>query len=348
MTFPDISPYVLGLHWHMIGIRWYALAYVAGILLGWRYLVLLVRNARLWGGHPPTLTNLQIDDLVLWITAGVIVGGRLGYVLFYMLPDSPAREALLAAPWKVFFVWEGGMSFHGGLIGVILAVYFYARSQKIGVLRLGDAVAPAVPIGMFFGRIANFINGELWGRPTEMPWGMIFCNKTIEAANGGMCPADYYPRHPSQIYEALLEGVLTFVVLRIATHKGRWLRREGAIVGLFLVVITACRIFVEFFRNPDAGFANLPLGLTMGQILSTPILLIGLWLMWRGLKRPMAAEVEPAAVEARPAEAKLAKPAASLPATPKAKGPTKPAAKTSAAKTPARKPTAKKPPAKPK
>jgi phosphatidylglycerol:prolipoprotein diacylglycerol transferase len=285
VIFPDFDPVLI--HLGPIAIRWYALAYVAGILLGWRYSVAMVRNPRLWLGSRPSMTAPQIDDLVLWITLGIILGGRLGYVLFYDF------QTMMADPMEIFKVWHGGMSFHGGLIGVTLALFGFARANKLNVLRVGDVVAPAVPIGLFFGRIANFINGELWGRPTTVPWGMIFCNKRIAALNGG-CPAGMVPRHPSQLYEAALEGVLLFLLLRWATHRAKWLPRPGAAAGLFLVGYALARISLENVRQPDAQMPHFPLGLTMGMMLSAPMLLAGAWLVWRGLNRPpVPAEDDP-------------------------------------------------------
>jgi len=292
VIFPDINPYVplLGPYefnlgsWHVgpLGVRWYALAYIAGILLGWRYCVGLVKNPRLWGGRPPTATPVQVDDLILWITLGVVLGGRIGSVLFYN------TSMIWTRPAEIFQIWNGGMSFHGGMIGVALALVLYARSQKIDILRLADLIAPCVPFGLFFGRIANFINGELWGRVTDVPWAMVFCNQTI-LKEYGSCPAGILPRHPSQLYEATLEGVVLFLILRWATHKAGWLRRQGAVTGLFLTFYALFRISLENVREPDANMPIFPLGLTMGMILSIPMVLVGIWLVWSGLKRPEAA-----------------------------------------------------------
>lgn len=273
MPFPNFDPVLV--HLGPFAIRWYALAYVAGILLGWRYAVMLVKNQKLWGGRTPTLTPLQIDDLVLWITLGVILGGRLGYVLFY------STSLIWTDPVEILKVWHGGMSFHGGLIGVTVALIGFALKNGIAPFRLSDLVAPAVPIGLFFGRIANFINGELWGRPTDAPWGIIFPNAGPE------------PRHPSQLYEATLEGLVLFIILRIATHRLKWLQRKGAVTGLFLVCYALSRISLENVREPDRFMPHFPLGLTMGMMLSIPMALFGLWLLWRGLR----AEPEPTAVD---------------------------------------------------
>lgn len=265
MPFPNFDPVLVQIG--PFAIRWYALAYVAGILLGWRYVVSLVKNERLWGGQTPPLTPVQIDDLVLWITLGVILGGRLGYVLFY------STSLLWTDPLEILKVWHGGMSFHGGLIGVTIALIGFAVTQKIEAFRISDLVAPAVPIGLFFGRIANFINGELWGRPTTVPWGIIFPNAGPE------------PRHPSQLYEATLEGLVLFVMLRIATHRLKWLQRRGAVTGLFLVCYALARISLENVREPDRFMPHFPLGLTMGMMLSIPMALFGLFLLWRGLRQ---------------------------------------------------------------
>lgn len=280
MVFPEFDPVLI--HLGPLAIRWYALAYVCGILLGWRYVVSLTRKAGLWRGSPPGASAAQIDDLVLWVTLGIILGGRTGYVLFYDF------KSMMADPSEIMKVWHGGMSFHGGFIGVCLAIALFSRSNRLNVLRLGDLVAPCVPIGLFFGRLANFINGELWGRPTNLPWGMVFCNSHILAANGGECPAGLLTRHPSQLYEATLEGLVLFGVLRWATHRAQWLNREGVVAGLFIAGYGLARVALENVRQPDRQMPDFPLGLTMGMMLSIPMILVGAGLMWRGLNRPPA------------------------------------------------------------
>ena len=295
LQFPNINPYVplLGpyqfdiLSWHVgpIGVRWYALAYIAGIVLGWRYAIRMVKTPALWGSRQPTATPAQLDDFVLWITLGVVIGGRLGSMLFY------STGTLFTHPLEVFKIWNGGMSFHGALIASAVVIVLFARTNKIDILRLGDLVAPCVPFGLFFGRIANFINGELWGRTTHLPWGMVFCSRTLEQEFGS-CPAGPDPRHPSQLYEATLEGIVLFLILRWATHRAKWLERQGAITGLFLACYGLFRISLENVRQPDEGMPNFPLGLTMGMILSIPMFLVGAWMIWRALKRPV--EVSPA------------------------------------------------------
>ena len=288
MPFPDIEPV-----WFSIGpldIRWYALAYVAGIVLGWWYANRLVRNNAVWQPAKAPVTTVQLDDLVLWITLGIILGGRFGYALFY----KPVLYAHLftGADWgerlALFRLWDGGMSFHGGLIGVSLAIILFAGKNRIRLLSVGDLIAPVAPIGLFFGRIANFINGELWGRPTDAPWGMVFCNRTIETSYG-FCPAGDLARHPSQLYEAGLEGIALAIILWLAVFKWRLLVKPGYVTGIFLFGYGLARATLENFRQPDAGLENLPLGLTMGMMLSIPMMLIGAWLMWRAWSRPPVA-----------------------------------------------------------
>jgi phosphatidylglycerol:prolipoprotein diacylglycerol transferase len=284
VPFPDFDPVLLQIG--PFAIRWYALAYVAGILLGWRYAVLLVRNTRLWTNRAPPVTTEQIDDLVLWVTLGVIVGGRLGHVLFY------TPSIIWQDPLEIVQVWHGGMSFHGGALGVFLAMILYAwRNTEVDLWRLGDLLAACAPIGLFFGRIANFINGELWGRPTTLPWGVVFPG------------AGLAPRHPSQLYEALLEGVLLFIVLRWATHGARLTNRRGVVMGVFTAGYGLIRVSLENVREPDSYMPHFPLGLTMGMLLSIPMIAFGLWLIWRGMREPLppalpAAELVPPAPKA--------------------------------------------------
>ncbi len=294
LPFPDIPREIFAVPAVKLGgvslgpfaVRWYALAYIAGIVLGWRYMIGLTRKAGLWTPAGPPASEVQIDDLILWITAGVIGGGRLGYILFYMLPLAASRDALLHDPMEVLRVWHGGMSFHGGALGVAIAVILFARAQKLSLLALGDLVAAATPIGLAFGRLANFINGELWGRVTTVPWGMVFCGQHIDTYSDGSCVAGLLPRHPSQLYEAALEGALLFLILRLATHRFKWFRRPGSVAGLFLVCYGLFRTALENVRMPDEGFRDLPLGLTMGILLSTPMVLGGAFLIWRAFRAP--------------------------------------------------------------
>ena len=295
MPFPEFDPVLI--HLGPLPIRWYALAYVAGIVLGWWYATRLVKTPRLWGGRPP-VTPTQLDDLVLWIVLGIILGGRLGYALFY----KPVMYAQLftGQTWgerfELFQLWTGGMSFHGGFLGVALAIILFARAQKIDMLRLGDLVAPVVPIGLGFGRIANFINGELWGRETTVSWGVNFCNARAREFYGPTCeylgptgeiqgPGDVV-RHASQLYEAGLEGIILFGLLSLVIWKGGLLRKPGYVTGIFLVGYGVCRALLENVREPDFGMPDFPLGLTMGMMLSIPMILVGLWLIWRARSRP--------------------------------------------------------------
>lgn len=297
--FPNFDPVAVpipalrlgGLTLGPFAVKWYALAYIAGILIGWRYAVGLVRDPKLWGAKTPTATAAQIDDLVVWITLGVILGGRIGYVLFYMLVNPDQRADLLAHPLTALEIWNGGMSFHGALIGVTLAMVGFSLANRLSLFGVADIVAACEPIGQCFGRLANFINGELWGRPTQLPWGMAFCNQRIAASYpGGACPAYLQvPRHPSQLYEAALEGVALFLIARWATHRAKWLQRPGAVTGLWLIGYGAIRIALENVRNPDEGMPNFPLGLTMGMILSIPMILAGALLLWRAFRVAPAA-----------------------------------------------------------
>jgi phosphatidylglycerol---prolipoprotein diacylglyceryl transferase len=330
VVFPDIDPFVFGLQYNGFGLRWYALAYVAGILLGWRYVLGLVRNQSLWGPAGPPATPTQIDDLVLWVTLGIIVGGRLGSVLFY----NP--EIITRNPLEIFMIWRGGMSFHGGLIGVVVVMLLFSKINKVALLSIADLVAACQPIGQFFGRIANFVNGELYGRTTDVPWGMTFCNDTIRDMHQGTCPAGDLPRHPSQIYEALLEGLVLFLVLRLATHRLKWLQRPGAVTGLFLLGYAAFRILLENVREPDVGLQNLPYGLTMGMILSVPMALAGGFLMWRAFRNPA-----PTLAFAGPSSAPAAKPSPAAQPKAEAKSAAKPIVESASKPKPAPKAKAK-------
>ena len=298
LPFPDIPPEVFtlgpfhagGLVLGPFAVRWYALAYIFGILAGWRYAVSLIRKPSLWGGRPPPVTSTQLDDLILWLTLGIIIGGRLGYILFYMLPLADQRDFLFAHPLEIFEVWHGGMSFHGGMLGVTAAIVLFSRAQGLSLLGLGDIAASCAPIGLFFGRIANFINGELWGRTTDLPWGMVFCGRHIATDAAGLCVAGEAPRHPSQLYEATLEGLVLFFVLRLAARRFGWLGRPGAVAGLFMALYATFRIALENVRMPDAGLRDLPFGLTVGIMLSVPMFIGGAWLIWRAHTRASGAD----------------------------------------------------------
>ena len=265
LQFPAFDPVLVTIG--PFAIRWYALAYIVGILLGWLYARALIRAGSFWGGPAP-LTLLDFDDFVLWVTLGIILGGRTGYVLFYNLPH------FIAHPLEIFQLWNGGMSFHGGFTGCVVAVIWFARSRGIPFLSLGDLTCAVGPIGLFLGRLANFINGELWGRPADVPWAMVF-------PGGGPLP-----RHPSQLYEAGLEGLLLLVVLALLIRAGA-LKRPGLIVGAFAVVYAVARSFSEFFREPDAQLGFLWGGATMGQLLSIPLFLVGVGFILYAVKHPL-------------------------------------------------------------
>ncbi len=265
--FPVIDPIAIQIG--PLAIRWYALAYLGGILLGWAYAGWLVRKPKLWPHGKAPATPDQISDFITWVTLGIILGGRLGYVLFYN------AGYYLYHPAEILFVWQGGMSFHGGLIGVSLAIVIFTRRNAISLGSFADLVASVVPVGLLFGRLANFINSELWGRVTTAPIGMIF-------PNGGPLP-----RHPSQLYEAGLEGVTLLLLLFVAGQYTRALSRPWLITGLFAVGYGAARIFVEMFREPDAQIGFLAGGVTMGMVLSLPLLLGGAALIVMALRRPV-------------------------------------------------------------
>jgi len=279
LPFPAIDPVLIQIG--PFAIRWYALAYIAGIFVGWWYAKRLAGNARLWEPASPPMTPADIDDFVVWAAVGIILGGRVGYVLFYDLPR------FLANPLEIFAVWNGGMSFHGGFLGTILAMVLFARRRGIPPWCLIDVIAASVPFGLFFGRLANFINGELYGRVTDAPWGMVFCNQYIVEAHGE-CMGGPLPRHPSQLYEAALEGVALFLLIRLFTHKFGRLRYPSFVSGVFCVGYGASRVFVEFFREPDAHIGYLAGALTMGMLLSLPMIAYGIYLMVTALRRPLA------------------------------------------------------------
>ncbi|WP_137701520.1 prolipoprotein diacylglyceryl transferase [Marimonas lutisalis] len=283
IPFPNISPELFSFTLFGIefALRWYALAYILGIVIAWRLAVHTVRRPALWPGNTPPLTAEQIDDLITWIILGVILGGRLGYVFFY----RPGY--FLENPGEILMVWQGGMSFHGGFLGVVLAAFLYTLRHRIPRLSAADLIALGVPWGLMLGRIANFINAELWGRPTTMPWGVAFPGQMAQDCPEitGLCA-----RHPSQLYEAALEGlILGLVLLWLAYRRGAF-HRPGLVTGMFFAGYGAARFFVEYFRQADAQFITPEnplgyalhlggIGVTMGQLLSLPMLAIGLILI---------------------------------------------------------------------
>jgi len=279
IPFPNIGTDVFSLEIgsFTLALRWYALAYIFGILIGWRICLAAVQRLSIWPHAGPPLDPRQIETLLTWIILGVIVGGRLGFVLLY----QPVHY--LTNPLEILMVWQGGMSFHGGFAGVATATFLFCTRQKAPLLSTADLLALATPPGLFLGRLANFTNNELWGRLTDVPWAVIFPGEAAQACTGvtGLCA-----RHPSQLYEALLEGLLLGMLLLYLAWRHDWLKAPGAVTGVFLIGYGLARSFVELFRQPDAQFMSVDnpighalhfggLGLTMGQVLSMPMILIG-------------------------------------------------------------------------
>jgi phosphatidylglycerol:prolipoprotein diacylglycerol transferase len=256
--FADLGLNKVALSLGFFDIKWYSLAYIAGILVGWWYLIRLLREP----GAP--MSKKHADDLVFYATLGIIIGGRLGYVLFYGL------DRFIQRPLDIFKLWDGGMSFHGGVLGVTLAIILMCRQQKLNWLRVHDYVACVVPFGLFFGRLANFVNGELWGKPANyLPWAIVFPHAGPDA------------RHPSQLYEAGLEGVVLFAILWFAFWRTRARYEPGKLVGIFLLGYGAFRFVVEYFREPDSQFDGTMFEnvIHMGQVLCLPMIVGGIWLI---------------------------------------------------------------------
>ena len=289
LPFPNISPelFSITIFGMEFALRWYALAYIAGILIAWRIAVAAVKRARLWADDTPPMRPEQVEELLSWVIVGIIVGGRLGFVLFY----QPAYY--VDNPTEIIAIWQGGMAFHGGLIGVVVAALIYCVRADIPLRPAADMMALATPVGLLLGRIANFINAELWGRPTELPWGVQFPGQA--AQDCGQAIGEICARHPSQLYEAALEGLLLGTVLLWLAFRRGALKTPGKILGLFVAGYGLARFLVEFVRQPDAQFVSPgnPLGLawhingfglTMGQLLSTPMILIGLY-FWTTARR---------------------------------------------------------------
>jgi phosphatidylglycerol:prolipoprotein diacylglycerol transferase len=259
-----LSPIALDLGFFKL--RWYSIAYISGILIGWWYLLKLLAQP----GAP--MARRHADDLVFYVTLGIILGGRIGYILFY-------KPEMIATPLEMLKLWEGGMSLHGGFLGVIAALLYFTHKHKLNMMRVCDYVACVTPFGLFFGRLANFVNGELWGRPTTLPWGIIFPGT-----------GDGIPRHPSQLYEAGLEGILLFAVLNLMFWKTDARYQPGKLVGTGLIGYGIIRTLLEMVRQPDAGLENLSWGLTMGQTLSIPMILIGIYLVFTAKARRVRIE----------------------------------------------------------
>ncbi len=283
LPYPSLDPVALHI-WGPLVIRWYALSYIAGVLLGWWWVLRLLRRKTLWAAPPfngkPPATEDQIGDLAVWMTFGVIIGGRLGWDLIYgtilcsVSPDADFCRGLpmefVTNPIKLIAAWEGGMSFHGGLLGAVLAMWLFCRRQKLSFLPVTDLVAVVAPIGLFFGRIANFVNDELWGRVSNVPWAVVFPR------------AGELPRHPSQLYEAASEGVLLFIILQICLMFNLH-RRPGLLTAVFLLGYGTFRFICEFFREPDAPFLG---PVSMGMALSIPVWLTAGALFALSLKKP--------------------------------------------------------------
>ena len=266
LPFPQFDPVLV--HIGPFAIRWYALGYIAGILIGWIYAKAILRSQRAWGGPAP-ITSAEYDDFVLWVTLGIILGGRTGYVLFYNLPH------FIEHPSEILQVWNGGMSFHGGFLGCVAAVIWFASRRGLPILPLGDITCAVAPIGLLLGRFANFVNGELWGRFADVPWAIIF-------PRGGPIP-----RHPSQLYEAGLEGLALLIVLGLLVRAGA-LQRPGLILGAFAACYAILRSFCEFFREPDPQLGFLWGGMTMGMLLCVPLFIAGVLLITFALRRQPA------------------------------------------------------------
>jgi len=274
IPYPVIDPVALDLG--PLEIRWYALAYIGGILGVWLYVRRLVQNERLWGPAGSPITRRNADDFIVWATIGIVAGGRLGYVLIYDLPQFGAD------PLSIFALWEGGMSFHGAFLGMILAMAIFARIKRIPTWSLIDVVAAGTPAALFIGRLANFVNAELYGRASDVPWAMVFPTDPLQI-----------PRHPSQLYQAGLEGLVLFIILAVLVLRYRMLRHPGFVSGAFAAGYGTFRIFGEFFREPDTHIGFLSGGLTMGMLLSIPMIVAGvammIWSSRRGPRQPAAA-----------------------------------------------------------
>lgn len=267
LPFPDIDPVALSLG--PIAIKWYGLAYVAGLLLGWIYVKRLVATARFWPGGKAPLTVLHIDDLFLWVAAGVIIGGRLGHILLY----EPVQY--LSQPLEILKVWKGGMAFHGGMVGTIVAMWLFARRNAVPARTVMDLVSAAVPIGLFFGRIANFINAEVVGRESSVPWAMVFPGPGY----------DPVPRHPSQLYEALLEGLVLFLILRWLIYRRDALARPGLVGAAFLTGYGGFRMLCELFKHEEYSTIFKALPITTGLVYCIPMVAIGLYYLYQATRQ---------------------------------------------------------------
>ena len=270
IPFPGIDPVAIALG--PVQIRWYGLAYLTGLVLGWLYMRRLLSTPHLWRGAPPMKAE-QVDDFLLWATLGTVIGGRLGFILLY----EPGL--FIHNPGRIFSVWEGGMAFHGGVLGVTLAIVLFSRLNKIPLLSLGDLTTAAVPFGLFFGRLANFINGEMYGRLTDVPWAVEFPASILDSGH------IFGPRHPTQLYEAFFEGIVLLLIIRYFTHSRHSLKEPGFTAGLFLFAYAIARIGVEFFKQWDYAQFFTTAYFSEGMIYSLPMLICGAFLMARAVRR---------------------------------------------------------------
>ncbi len=276
IPFPGLDPVAFSIG--PLSVKWYGLAYMAGLLLGWLYIRKLLGTSGIWAKATPPFGIERVDDLLLYMTLGVIAGGRLGFVLFY----EPGYY--LANPIDIPAIWKGGMAFHGALLGCGAAIWLFAHNNKLNPYSAMDLCAAAVPIGLLFGRLANFINGELWGRPTNVWWGMVFPEAKFYFPN-----SEPQPRHPSQLYEAGLEGLALFLILRFMTHKLRALEQPGQVTGAFLAGYGVFSSFCELYRQPDPLHALTYYGLTPGIAYSIPMVMLGAWFVWRARRETAVA-----------------------------------------------------------
>lgn len=268
IPYPQIDPVALQIG--PIAVRWYGLAYAAGLILGWIYIKRLIADTRLWRGNTAAMTADDVDELLLWVAAGVIIGGRLGHVLFY----EPSHY--FEHPLQIFAIWRGGMAFHGGFLGSAIAMFLFARRKGLVFFSVTDLVTATVPIGLFFGRMANFVNGEIVGTPTDMPWGMVFPGWGEE------------PRHPAMLYEAALEGIVLFLILRYFTHRLLALKSPGLTTGVFLCGYAVFRIFCELFKIIEYRQFSPDYPITKGMVYSLPMLAVGIWMVVRARQKERA------------------------------------------------------------
>ncbi|MDG1424843.1 MAG: prolipoprotein diacylglyceryl transferase [Paracoccaceae bacterium] len=289
IPFPNISPEIFSItiFGMEVALRWYALAYIIGLLLGWRIAVLAANRPALWRNNLSPIEAVQVEDLLTWVIVGIILGGRLGYVVFYQ------PMYFLYHPMEIVMIWKGGMAFHGGLAGVCVAAFLFFRRNLVPYDSGADLLALAAPAGLLLGRVANFINAELWGRPTDLPWGVVFPGEAAQACGqlAGLCA-----RHPSQVYEAVLEGLVLGSIMLFLAFRRKALKKPGLITGIFFAGYGIARSLIELVRQPDAQFqsAENPLGyvyelagmgITIGQILSLPMIAAGLFLISRARRR---------------------------------------------------------------